>query len=107
MHVHDTYQGKTLVVPPGLLEELELRSDQLLAWGRLSGLETRPYQPVLSDEAAQKILHLSHFEVEFNEENKYVFVTESLESSSALSLARYKDQTFIIPLTLLPDWKGQ
>lgn len=97
------YKGRILVTPPGLLEDVGLSPELLRSWGRLAKVETLEYDSSLTDQEAYTLLLLDHIELETDAGEKYIFVTEALDSTTLLLITRQGGQTFIVPLNLLPD----
>ena len=97
------FKGRTLVSPPGLLNDVGLSPELLQSWGGLAEVETLVYDSNLSEQEVSILLHLEHIELEVKGGNKYVFITEFSDSTAPLLITRYDGQIFIVPLSLLPD----
>jgi hypothetical protein len=99
----DHFKGRTLASPPGLLDDVDLSPELLKSWGELAEVETLVYDSNLSEQEVSVLFDLEHIEQEVQGGNKFVFITESSDSSELLLITRYERQIFIVPLSLLPD----
>jgi hypothetical protein len=99
----DHFKGRTLASPPDLLDDVGLSPELLQSWGELAEVKTLVYDSNLSAQEVSILFDLQHIEQEVQGGNKYIFITESSDTSDLLLITRYEKQIFIVPLSLLPD----
>jgi hypothetical protein len=103
--IFEHFAGKTLVAPPGLIEELGLDPWSLVAWGRLAKVETRPYQAELTGPQVEELLRHKTEQVNVvkrDTTSTVTFIMDSPDPSGTLCLARSGEQVFVLPVELLP-----
>ena len=108
------FKDRTLIVAPGMLEELKIYSWQLQAYGRLAEIVTQSYSSELSEEEAQTILRTSPIELKVsilrNDGNQwwtnlevYIIVTSAPDPASPVYIAKYAGQVFFVPSDFMPN----
>lgn len=106
VYIHNNFKGKSLVLPTTMPNNLSLSATKMQAWGRLSKVAIREYQPKISLQDASQLLRLRHTEVEVDNGSKYIFITEAIKPVDVLCIKSQNDQIFIGPIELLSMERG-
>ena len=107
--IFEHFAGKTLVAPPGLIEDVGLDQWSLVAWARLAKVQIRPYQ---ADLTAQQVTQLMRYKTEQvdivkrDTTSTVTFIMDSPNPSGSLCLARAGERVFVLPVELLPAQNG-
>ena len=104
--LNEHYQDKQLFVTPGLLTELKLSAQHMIAWGRMSSVEEEDVCRVpdlMTGEIEQHLIHVNHFELTLRSGDRYVFVIDDRFDDAALCMGRLGERIFIVPVSLLTN----
>ncbi len=100
------YPGKTLGVPDGLMDSLNLSGELLRTQGRLAGLVAVEIDHNLTEDQAGGILAMKRDSIRMDDGNLYHFITEEKDPESTLLLLQRGNELFFIPEDLLPGKEG-
>jgi hypothetical protein len=98
----ENYPGWTLVAPIDLLEKMGInKTDKLQRWGRLGSVVNADYPTDLSIRDVQGLLALKNVHVDNGAGLQYVAILEG-DSNRNICLRTYKNNVFIVPVSLSP-----
>ena len=95
------YPGADIIAAPGLLDEWDVSADRLAAWVPVRQIDTRAYDPILTEEEARAVARLHPLEMEINTLKGSVYYQIIPPTSGApanLVLFERARQRFILPL---------
>lgn len=96
-------QGRTLLIPEGFLDSLNLSAELLQSQGLLADVRPIKSGGELTEGEVELILGMDQIDIRTKEGETYHFIMEEKDPSAPLLLLRYENQLFFIPKDLQPE----